>query len=52
MARHAALTVTAIFPLFRPRAFPRERGTNENNNGLMGILPERKKKFPATLEYP
>jgi len=39
--------------LFRPRAFPRERGTNEDNNGLMEMLPEREKKIPGgDLEYP
>ena len=38
--------------LFRPRAFGWERGTNKNNNGLMGMLPERKRKSPATPGIP
>jgi hypothetical protein len=37
----------------RPRAFPRERGTNKNNNGLMEMLPEKggRRKFPATWKF-
>ena len=48
MARPAVLTRTTISPVISPARIPRERGTNENNNGLMEMLPEKwKRKFPA-----